>query len=125
MSSFVFGLISPPRSGRIFPACRPPSALCRGSRRSRTTPAVTENGRFCCQRRRDKSAGAPRPARLHSLALLGREDLEGVVGGASDLGIRIRGEATQLWLEARSTDIGGDEQDDGQMLASSNRLGHE
>jgi len=47
------------------------------------------------------------------------------VGSASYLGIRIRGETPQLRLEARGPDIGGDEHDDRQVFAPSNRLSHE
>lgn len=53
------------------------------------------------------------------------EDFEGIVGGAGDVGIRIRREATQVRLEARGSDITGDEQDDRQVFAPSNGLGHE
>src|SRR5713226_5731115 len=76
----------------------------------------------------DQTIESSRPsesARGGLLTLLGSEDLEGVVGGAGDVGIRICPEATHIRLETRGTDIGGDEQDHGQMLAPSNRVGHE
>ena len=64
------------------------------------------------------------PRQIIRSGLLGRENLEGVVGCTGDIGIVVRGEVTQLRLETRGADIAGDEQDDRQALAPSNGFGH-